>query len=70
MADACSRGHVVMVPMNGGLGVAGVLSVLCVPVMLVVSGLQMDHRMQMHSVFGWWCDAGGQNGGAVLGGQW
>jgi hypothetical protein len=41
-----------MVPMNGGLGVAGVLSVLCVRVMLFVRGLQMGHRMQMASVFG------------------
>jgi hypothetical protein len=59
-----------MVRMNGVVGVAGVLSVLCVlvvPVMLVVSGLQMGHRMQMDSVFGWWCGAGGQSGGAVLG---
>ena len=70
MADACPYGHVVMVRMNGVVGVAGVLSVLVVLVMIVVRGLQMGRRMQMHSVFGWWCDAGGQNGGAVLGGQW
>jgi hypothetical protein len=60
-----------MVRMNGALGVAGVLSVWCVlvvPVMLVVRGLQMGRRMQMASVFGWGCGAGGQSGGAVLGG--
>jgi hypothetical protein len=72
MADACSRGHVVMVPMNGGLGVAAVLLyVLCVLVMLVTlveRGLQMDRRMQVASVFGWGCGADGQSGGAVLGG--
>ena len=73
VADACPYGHAVMVRMNGVVGVAGVLSVLCVlvvSVMLVVSGLQMGRRMQMDSVFGWWCGAGGQSGGAVLGGQW
>ena len=56
MAAACFRGHVFMVRMNGVVGVAGVLSVLCVLVMLdmlVVRGLQMDHRMQVASVFSW-----------------
>jgi hypothetical protein len=43
-----------MVRMNGVVGVAAVLlSVLCVLVMLVERGLQMDRRMQMASVFGW-----------------